>query len=539
MVTANLTQKQKQELGSYWRAFQDPREFAREFARTVYTHDVKGASIERFPADWEYIDQLWQPYMDRWNVVLEKSRQLACSWFGAVTRCWSVSTPIRHNWRSMMMSRKESLVDNPGHTTQALLGKVKFVYDHLPEAMRHGLDFAHLSIRNPNTGSSITGLSTTSESGRGDNYDDGWWDEAAFFDHSEAVYAACADGIPRGLWMVSTPSDSGKSTAMYRIRQRPGTGEKRFHIFRAHWSQHPERACTCTKPLDLDPRKHSGCWYASYCETHTERQIAQEQNIEWSVAGSGKVFSRFDSSVHVHDEVPVIPGLPIFRAWDFGIADETAITIAQVRWMDTINGNRVPQIRIIAEVVDNGKAHTYYRERLQEIAERMHHGHRVVDWGDPFSLNQRESDLSSWRLNLRNNQHPYKVYCKPTGCVGKSYDTVLDNARKFQDVVQVVDGDDVIDTPLLIVSRATCPKHIDMFESWAYRTDDQGQVTSRKPVHDQYSHPGDSFKYLAWTVWPPKPAHTKPPEDVTQLTDGQGEVFSPRADSVYEGGWIT
>lgn len=528
----------------YDRAMKDPREFARLFARTLKSGEDTAVEAALFPVDdHEYFDEAFSLYMSRDNVICEKTKQVAMSWFGGVTRCWSVITPYRAYWRSVMMSRSQTLVDDGGinSTPDSLLGKVKFVYDHLPLDLQFPVDFAFNRIKNPATRSVIRGVSTTSQAGRGGNYEDGWWDEASFFLKSESVFSACSDGVPLGLWLVSTPSPWGKSTAMYRLRQHPGTGRRAYRLFRVGWWQHPGRRCECTGHVSLDPNDHSGCWFASYAETHTEQQINQEQGISWEFSQSGRVFNRFDASVHIAEHVPILEGLPIHRAWDFGVGDQTAVTIYQVQWIHTVNQNLVPQIRIIEEVVDKGKAHTFYREKLQNLFK--HHGwntYAVDDIGDPYSLNARDSALNSWRINLCNGEHPYKIYVEPTGCVGQPYDTVLDNARKFMNLVDVTNEHGrLVKVPRMVVSRKRCPIHIAMFESASYKTDDQGEIISQKPIHDKHSHPLDSFKYGCWKEDPPA-GHTVSPAEVGNMkdhTDGEGEFFEMPAE-VFEGGWI-
>ena len=108
---------------------------------------------------------------------------------------------------------------------------------------------------------------------------------------------------------------------------------------------------------------------------------------------------------------------------------------------------------------------------------------------------------------------------------------------RFLEVVECMVGDQAVHVPRLIVDDS-CRDLIEMFERWAYRTDDQGGVTSTKPAHDEFSHYGDAFKYLCWVVEPSRPGVTTPPTDLSHHTNAQpkSEVFAGEG-FTFAGGW--
>jgi len=514
-------------------AMLDPEVFALRYARTIYDHPTRGPVVHPFP-DQPNLRAFWSAFRDQDDILAEKSRQEKISWACAIGFLWDVLTPYHTNWAGFAMSRHEKSVDDGGQnsTPQSLFGKIRFVYNQLPPEARFPLEFAFLRIRNPQTGSSISGASSASLAGRGGHFDRALQDEDAFIPHSEAVFASLREACPKGLIKVTTPSPWGKSTCFYRLRQAPRSG---FKILRFHWSDNPAKACTCTDPLDLDSHKHSGCWYARKCETMTPQQVAQELNISWEATASGRVYAQFSPDIHVCD-VSLIQGQQIIRAWDFGVAAQTAVVMAQVVNLHTVNGNLVPQIRIFDAYQNRNEPANHYRDVLSMRA-NSYNGNKVVDYGDPHSLTVRDSDLSSWRENLRRTGHPYQIHVRPTKCVGVPYETVLDNSRKFMEQVECMVNGQVQHVPRMIVD-SSLRDLIEVFERWAYKTDDQGVVTSTKPQHDELSHYGDAFKYLCWAVEPSANPVGVPKNDAASyvIRDDHAEV-SAGDGFTFDGGW--
>ena len=120
--------------------------------------------------------------------------------------------------------------------------------------------------------------------------------------------------------------------------------------------------------------------------------------------------------------------------------------------------------------------------------------------------------------------------------MGIPYDSVLDNSRKFLESVECMVGDKARHVPRLVIDEGLRDL-IEMFERWAYRTDDQGGVTSAKPEHNELSHYGDAFKYLAWVVEPSKPGISVPKDVKSHINTGEkSEVFAGSG-FTFSGGW--
>lgn len=74
--------------------------------------------------------------------------------------------------------------------------------------------------------------------------------------------------------------------------------------YRLHWSIHPEK---------------DEAWYEAECLRSSPDEIAREQDINYSLSVSGRVFSAYNDIKHmIKGEVHYNPLLPVYRVWDFG-----------------------------------------------------------------------------------------------------------------------------------------------------------------------------------------------------------------------------
>lgn len=460
-------------------AASDAQHFAETYCRSV-RGTPSGPVLATIPGH-PYLQPFWDAFKAQDDVLVLKTRQMTVSW----TVCSGLLHDVlfRPNWADLVLSRMEKLVDDGGEnsTFESLMGKIRFMHSHLPEELRLPLEFSHLKIRNPEMGSSIVGSATSPQAGRSGHFSRVLMDEAAFVPRSESVYAAFRQGCPRGKIIVSTPN--GKGNLFHRLYST----EAGYKVVPMHWSQHPERKCSCKDD-------HHGCWYAKASEDMSPLQVARELDMSFEESVAGRVWYGW-SEAFVGD-VAYIPGQTVVRAWDFGVGDQTAIIYAQIVNLHSATGKLRPQIRIFDAYRNTGLAARHYREVCQEKARA--YTAKVRDVGDPHNLTARDSDLRSWHSNLSDDTHGYKVHVRPSGCRGVPYEDVIDNARKFMAVIECQDGEH---RPRLVVDRKLRAL-IGCFEGWRYPTDDEGRIVGEKPVHDDMSHWMDAYKYLAWDVSP-------------------------------------
>jgi hypothetical protein len=453
------------------RAVIDPWTFCTSFCKTP----LYGVPT-LLPAH-EYFREHARAWAMQENERIEKTRQMTVSWWTCGLLYWDLWTPTHVNWPAAAMSYAEKLVDD--NTQDSLFGKMKYIHDHLDEDLAAPIRFNNLEIVNLATGSFAVGKSTTKKSGRGGNYRRFVQDEAAFIEHSREVYGAMRPGTPTGFVQLSTPM--GKGNNFYDTK-----ASNDFTHIRMHWRDHPDRACKpdCPNPLSDDYADHlKSCWYYKACESlnFDKVRIARELNISYEESVGGRAFYAFGQ--HNIADVAYNPGEQVWRFWDFGSGGTTAIHFCHVRNLHTASGRLKRAIREFDFYENHGHGARHYRDVCQKKWEQWGRP-PVLDIGDPWSLNAKESDEGSWALSLSDGSHPYVVRVEPSGCVGKSMDTIIQSAQAFFGVIECQGGEHV--ARFLVDRRLR--KVIEHYEGWAYACDDNGVPIGTKPKHDEHSH---------------------------------------------------
>lgn len=275
----------------------DPRVSPKHFPFNLYEYQL------------ETIKWLDDRYKNKENGLIEKSRDLGATW---MVSAWAV-----HKWlfdtgfSCLFGSRKEDLVDN--QTLDSIFGKLRYIIYRLPAFLRPKISERskhdrYLSIVNPNNDNAITGESANIGFGRGGRSSVCFLDEFAHIQHSEAVWASISDNTDCVI-ALSTPNGMDNQFAWLRHKTKIKT-------LSLHWSKHPHK---------------NQEWYESRKQQMKPWQIAQELDLSYERSLEGRVHNRFDRAYHVAPEViECNPNYEQFVAWDFGIADPTAIIWGQI-----------------------------------------------------------------------------------------------------------------------------------------------------------------------------------------------------------------
>lgn len=201
------------------------------------------------------------------------------------------------------------------------------------------------------------------------------------------------------------------------------------------------------------------------------------------IIGQTRVY-RFKPDINlVEKPLGYDPSLETWASWDFGVAPSTtAIIVYQVQPLPygsdpaSKSGGR---INIIAEHENQDKPVTYYVNWIRSLG-----FNDIIHAVDPAG-NARDSKLESWVSLMRN--YGLKVVYKTKYRVHEQ----IDNANRI--------------IPLVRVCGKQCPKVVDMFYNWSYKTNSAGEIErGALPQHDKYSHFGTSFYYFAVNKFPPK-----------------------------------
>ncbi len=204
---------------------------------TKYAY-LKHTSRGKIPWDkpYDYQRQLIKALEDGLDVLVLKSRRIGASWTVCAFVLWLVM--FYPDITAMLLSRKESLA-------KGLLKRIKFILNNLPRWMRPVIGTNTLSelsfvfsFGDNIAESNIMSLTTTDESGRGEDAAFVFVDEIAFIANGDDTWAAvgptAAGGGQRAV--VSTPNGIGG--IFHRLTMQLGAGQDiGITYIEAHWAR--------------------------------------------------------------------------------------------------------------------------------------------------------------------------------------------------------------------------------------------------------------------------------------------------------------
>lgn len=437
-----------------------PFHFATHYCQTI---NIEKNEVSLFP-DYPYLKEFLEENREPHNEHVEKSRQMLVSWGFMVLFLYDIL--FKDNVADFVTSRKEFLVDDGGRdsTPNSLLGRIRFIWERLPEWMKPPLKFSYLKITNPLTGSYIIGESSNPNSGRSGTWYRALLDEAALIPKSESVFSSIQQACKNGLYMNSTPY--GRGGCFGRLRFSENGSFRRRSL---HWTIHPQR---------------TEAWYNKQKGNMTKDQVARELDISYEYSISGQIWKEFNFGTQVGD-YPYQPDLPLYRGWDFGVGNPTAILWIQER---PIPRQPFPEIRIIDELEDTAHDPPHYAKQVKEKPYKILTDKGVwipkdaVDFGDPAGK-QRELNLKSWVSWLGEEGIPVRVKHGQ-----RKVDTILAGQRLI---------------PYVRVDKS-CTRFLECIGNYKHPTDDQGQVISDGYEENWATHLLKAFEYYAVNRFPLK-----------------------------------
>jgi hypothetical protein len=170
----------------------------------------------------------------RRDLAAEKSRDQGATWMFLIAYYWRFRFRKRQTF--LVVSRNEKLVDK-AHDPDCLFWKLDYIHEHLPPWMQPSITRNQLIIVNHENNSTITGVSTTGDIGRGGRRTSVLMDEFASFEVVDGENAlASTQHNTRSRMFNSTPK--GVGNAFYKVTHPPS----RIKKLRFHWSRHPVQA---------------------------------------------------------------------------------------------------------------------------------------------------------------------------------------------------------------------------------------------------------------------------------------------------------
>jgi len=202
----------------------------------------------------------------------------------------------------------------------------------------------------------------------------------------------------------------------------------------------------------------------------SEEQYAQEFECSFDAAVIGAYYGRLMRKAKEQKRitnVPHEPSLPVWTAWDLGIADATAIWFAQVVGRE---------IRIIDYYESSGVELAHYVRELQK-RDYLYAGHIV-----PHDSQAKELGTGKSRIELMQSLGLRSITLAPSHFVEDGIEAV----RVF--------------LPKCWFDAGRCARGIDALELYRAQYDDKRATLKPRPVHNWSSHAADAFRYLAMAL---------------------------------------
>ncbi len=184
----------------------------------VYTLDTHSDTpIRPFPDHLPHIRALTRLWLGNRMLFIAKSRQMLVTWFAAAISAWyAVHRPGRLVYQQS--KRLEDVVGNE-HTGDGLMGRTKFILNHIPYRdwllPKGTVDIKSESITFPRWNSSITPLAQGGDKIRSHTVSLLVTDETAFQDQFADAFTATVASIRRGRWLgITTPDLHDGGTSM-------------------------------------------------------------------------------------------------------------------------------------------------------------------------------------------------------------------------------------------------------------------------------------------------------------------------------------
>lgn len=438
------------------------------FNLCLWTYDPRINPADRpfilYDFQEDYVLQVDKAITTGENLLTEKTRDMGVSWMilGEFLRRW-----LLFDETFLIGSRVEAKVDTIGNI-DSLFERLRYMLRTMPQWMLGACGYdkrnsSYMKLFKDN-GSSIVGESMNDKFSRQGRFKAILLDEFAFIERAEVVWTACGDSAPCKL-PVSTPNGSMNKFA--RLRK-----EGKTKVVSLHWKAHPHK----TK-----------AWYDKECLKRTEREIAQELDINYTVSAGKPFYGGFMRSIH-SKQLDVIKDKELILGWDYGYHHPCCI-ISQIdvkgRWiiLDCLFGED--------ELIDE------FGNKVKQFLNTNYRGMSIVSYGDPAG--NQESDKSRKTSVQILHDIGFSVYSIPSNTSQTNY-----NARKkiiegkFK---QLIDG-----VPALIINDIPRTQLIiEAFEGgWHYpEANKHGYIEERPVKEGYYEHPINSIDYIAVNMFSP------------------------------------
>jgi len=438
------------------------------FDNFFWTYDPrkKPSDLAFFPYQYQetFITETNQDIQNGVDSLTEKSRDMGVTWM--------VLSIYVYRWlffdeNFLVGSRKQELVDTIGDM-DSHFERIRYILKKLPDWVidKCGWDRKLSGFMKvyKNNGSSITGEAMSTDFSRQGRYNSILLDEFAFVQGAEEIDRACGESSPCKLY-VSTPN--GKNNHFARIR---ASGKVKVNTI--HWRLHPNK---------------DEAWYQAVKAKRTEKDVAQELDISYSVSAGSPFYKGFYRSLHVKKLV-ANPDCDLILGWDYGFHHPNC-SIHQV----TPEGVWVILDNIFGEDIIIDEFAMIVKEYLNENYRGFNYTNK--NFGDPAGLQTSDKSKKSSAQILR--EHGFYVRSLPSNTPQTNY-----TARK--NIIEKKLKTLIAGSPALMINDT--PNNdiiIEGFEGGYHypKANVVGHVHEYPEKEGYYEHPFNSIEYVATNLF--------------------------------------
>lgn len=259
------------------------------------------------------------------------------------------------------------------------------------------------------------------------------------------------------IWVTFNPELETDETYQRFVIHKPENAV----VQKVNWSDNPWFPNTLRLEMETlklrDPEAHRTVW-EGFCR----------QTVDGAIFAKEMQFAELEGRI---TRVPYDPAKPVHAVFDLGWADSTAIWFVQFIGMET---------RLIRYLEDNQQTISHYLAEMQKFGYVY----------DTFWL-------------------PHDAQNKTLASQGRSIEEIVRNAGYKTRVLERVPVVDSINAARTIFrscyfDRENCYDGLQCLRHYRYEVDPDTKQFSRTPLHDQYSHGADAFRYIGLMVNEPK-----------------------------------
>lgn len=410
------------------------------------------------------------------SLLVEKARAVGATWCDAAHNVWEWQ--FSRFFNALVISKTEETVDSKGDPS-SYFWKMEYLLKKQPQwLLPKGFEFEkHRIFRkltNPDTGSVVTGATTTDDAGRAGRYKKVTIDEGAFLDSFGAIWNNLANVTYHRFTYSSANTRNGLD--FYNLRfGREGYTSPRVFTFR--WDEVPGR---------------DQGWRTRMKESMKEEEFQREVELNY-LAGSGDWVYPMAQTIEP-GHFPFVPGWPVRVVIDDGYDDDFAIA-----WLQKDVTRR--RVRVIAAYANKHRPLRFY-------------GHLML--GQPsseFRWSQDEIALMNWireygvfnavyygdrhgdNTDLTTGKSPFQVLAEEFGIVVITAADPERNSLKHRrdaaaELIPRLDIDEHHGAPLVLeaLRYARFPRR---------NPGSQPTGEFKGPIHDGTSHFRSAFEYFA------------------------------------------